>query len=267
MNVAPKWITIISGLQIFALTIYLVYLEEDKINSLPFIPKSILVLISWFVVCLFIFTTTLNLKWTIVISGLQIFALAIYLVYLEYGKIDVLPKSILVFISWSVGCLLFSGMMNMNLGLNWHQKIENEARRSKFTIREVKSKTNSKFTFLKNSKIEGGGNSCTKTPTLFYCPFNDLSIDETRLYLCIKNSLCSFSALLIALSMSTFYLSHILFIYTLMHYSVNEEEIRLPTILIIDLIVFGFSVIATLLAFAADFKFKNEIVQILTESF
>ena len=53
-----------------------------------------------------------------------------------------------------------------------------------------------------------------------------------------------------------------------MHYSaINDEEIRLPTILIIDLIVFVFSVIATLLAFAADFKFKNEIVQILTESF
>ena len=152
--------------------------------------------------------------------------------------------------------------MNMNLGINWHQKIEDEARRSKFTIREVKSKNNSKFTFLKNSKIEGGN-----TPTLFYCPFNDLSIDETRLYLCIKHSLCSFSALLISLSMSTFYLSHILFIYTLMHYSTTNEEIRLPTILIIDLIVFGFSVIATLLAFTADFKFKNEIVQILTESF
>ena len=113
MNVAPKWITIISGLQIFALTIYLIYLEEDKINSLPFIPKFILALISlygWFVVCLMSYVL-LNLKWTIVISGLQIFALAIYLVYLEYSKIDVLPKSILVFISWSVGCLFFFGVI------------------------------------------------------------------------------------------------------------------------------------------------------------
>ena len=70
--------------------------------------------------------------------------------------------------------------------------------------------------------------------------------------------------------MSIFLLSHILFIYTLMHYSdfVNEEIlIQLPIILIIDVIVFGFSVITTLLAFAADLKFKNEIVQILTESF
>ena len=141
--------------------------------------------ISWFIGCLFIFMTW-NLKWTIVISGLQIFVLAIYLVYLEYGKIDVLPKSILVFISWSIGCLFFFGVMNLNLGLNWHQKIEDEARRSKFTIREVKSKTNLKFNFLKNSKIDGEGGGSCKTPTLYYCPFNDLSIDETRLYLCIK---------------------------------------------------------------------------------
>ena len=116
MSIVPKWITVISALQLFALAIYLVYLEEENFYFIPLIPKSILVLIIWFVGCLCIFTMTWNFKWTILISGLQIFALAIYLLYLEYGKIDVLPKSILIFISWSVGCLFFFGFMNLNLG-------------------------------------------------------------------------------------------------------------------------------------------------------
>ena len=141
--------------------------------------------------------------------------------------------------------------------------MENEAQRYKFTIRELKIKTNLKSNFLTNSKIDDGGSS------IFYCPFNDLSIDETRLYLCIKHNLLLFSILLIALSLSIFFLSHILFIYTLIHVEnpVNEEIQRRPMILIIDMIVFGFSVIASLLAVAADLKFKNDIVKILTESF
>ena len=110
LSVAPKWLTVISGLQIFVLAIYLVFFEEDKFNSIEFIPKSILVPISWIIGYLFIFKTW-NLKWTIIISGLQIFVLAIYLVFLEYGKIDVLPKSVLVFISWSVGCLFLFGVI------------------------------------------------------------------------------------------------------------------------------------------------------------
>ena len=48
---------------------------------------------------------------------------------------------------------------------------------------------------------------------------------------------------------------------------VTEEIQRRPMILIIDMIVFGFSVITSLLAVAADLKFKNDIVKILTESF
>ena len=48
---------------------------------------------------------------------------------------------------------------------------------------------------------------------------------------------------------------------------VTEEIQRRPMILIIDMIVFGFSVITNLLAVAADLKFKNDIVKILTESF
>ena len=141
--------------------------------------------------------------------------------------------------------------------------METEAQRYKFTIRELKIKTNLKSNFLTNSKIDDGGSS------IFYCPFNDLSIDETRLYLCIKHNLLLFSILLIALSLSIFFLSHILFIYTLIHVEnpVNEEIQRRPMILIIDMIVFGFSVIASLLAVAADLKFKNDIVKILTESF
>ena len=141
--------------------------------------------------------------------------------------------------------------------------METEAQRYKFTIRELKIKTNLKSNFLTNSKIDDGGSS------IFYCPFNDLSIDETRLYLCIKHSLWSFSILLIALSLSIFFLSHILFMYTLNHVDnhVNEEIHRQAMILIIDMIVFGFSVIASLLAVAADLKFKNDIVKILTESF
>ena len=141
--------------------------------------------------------------------------------------------------------------------------METEAQRYKFTIRELKIKTNLKSNFLANSKIDDGGSS------IFYCPFNDLSIDETRLYLCIKHSLWSFSILLIALSLSIFFLSHILFMYTLNHVEnhVTEEIQRRPMILIIDMIVFGFSVITSLLAVAADLKFKNDIVKILTESF
>ena len=64
--------------------------------------------------------------------------------------------------------------------------------------------------------------------------------------------------------MSIFFLSHIIFIYTLMDCSilVDEDIIQLPIILIFDVIFFGFSAIATLLALAAYLKFKNEIVQI-----
>ena len=48
---------------------------------------------------------------------------------------------------------------------------------------------------------------------------------------------------------------------------VTEEIQRRPMILIIDMIVFGFSVVTSLLAVAAELKFKNDIVKILTESF